>query len=201
MPFDVFFMNSDSDRIIFESLRIVDEHDFFWNAQTVGSVTGPLYLYLISLPLVVSRNIYSPVVFVVVLNIIAVFLCYRLGKDYFGKTVGIISALLFATFPYSVLNFRGNLYNIYILPIFVLVFFHCFLSLIVRKRSIYIVPSFVVLWLSTQIHSIMFCFFPMAIATLLITRPGIKFVYILFTCLIVVMCCVQGFEGLPDFSE
>ena len=198
-PLDIFFINSDSDRLIFESLRIVDDHDFFWHALTVGSITGPLYLYLLSIPLFLYRNIHSPVLFFALLNIFSIFLCYRIGEDFFKKGTGFIFALLFAVFPTSVFCFRGNLYNTFIIPVFVLSFYYLFMSMITERKSIYIIPSFVIIWFSTQIHSMMICFFPIAIITLMMTRPGIRISHILIGCTILFPCFILGSEGLTDF--
>ena len=73
---------------------------------SMGIDNFPLTLYLMALPIRLWRDPLAAVLFTMLLNTLAVWGCYTFGKIYFGERVGLITALLFAVSPWSVLYAR-----------------------------------------------------------------------------------------------
>ncbi len=75
-------------------------------AASVGPDNLPLNLYLMALPIRLWDDPLAAVLFAMLLNWLAVWGCYALGKLYFGTEIGLIAALLFAVNPWAVLYAR-----------------------------------------------------------------------------------------------
>lgn len=73
---------------------------------SMGIANFPLTLYLMALPIRLWPDPLAAVLFTMLLNALAVWGCYMLGKAYFGTRVGLIAALLFAVNPWAVLYAR-----------------------------------------------------------------------------------------------
>ena len=170
---DVVIVNGDSDRMIFESLRITEKNELLLSGKEVASITGPFFSYLLLLPLLLYEDIHGVIVFFAILNIAAVYVCYRIGADFFSRAAGIIGALLFTVFPFSTFIFRGNLLNSHILPLFVSLFYYFLLLFVVKKKRIMVIPALFMLFLTTQIHSTL-CFLPLFLIGFVVSKPGFR---------------------------
>lgn len=180
-----------SDRFIFESLRIVENIDFF-PSTSVGYVAMPIYLYLIAFALFLHKSLLSVVLFFTLLNILSIFVCYKIGKEFFSREAGIIASLLFAVFPYSVIALRGTLLNAYILPVFLSLFFYYLLALIYNKQPYAIFPTLLFLLLATQVHSLAVFFLPLLMIILLFawTDKRKKYIFITLTVLFLALLLI-----------
>ena len=71
---------------------------------------GPLYYYMLAAPLLFAKDsINNPIIIISIialLNVFAVFLLYKLGKDFFSEKVGLIAAALLALSPWDILYSR-----------------------------------------------------------------------------------------------
>jgi len=72
----------------------------------VGLPKPALSVYLYALPLALWPNPLSATLFTGALNVLAVALCWWLGRRYWGASAGLCAALLFATAPWAVLYSR-----------------------------------------------------------------------------------------------
>jgi hypothetical protein len=77
--------------------------------SSTGFRNPPLTVYLISLPLRVSRDPLALTGFVVALNLLAVLGAFWLGRRYWSMAAGLLAALLFAVSPWAVQHSRGVL--------------------------------------------------------------------------------------------
>lgn len=85
-----------------------------------GMYLGPLYYYLIAIPLLLANfSPVGPAIFVAILGIITIWLVYFIGKEWFGEKAGLISALLFAISP-TVIVYSRSSWNPNIMPFFAL---------------------------------------------------------------------------------
>lgn len=93
------------------AMDIVRGH--LWGAQPHGSVGGhpAVYLYVMALPYLFTRNFMAVVTFRVLLDVVAVGLCGLIGMRYFNLRVGLIAALLFAVGPWAI-QFARNLWPV-----------------------------------------------------------------------------------------
>ncbi len=77
--------------------------------SSTGFRNPPLAVYLMSLPIALSRDPLVLTGFVVVLNLLAVLGAFWLGRRYWSMAVGLLAALLFAVSPWAVQHARGVL--------------------------------------------------------------------------------------------
>jgi 4-amino-4-deoxy-L-arabinose transferase-like glycosyltransferase len=89
-----------------------------WGVQPHGSVAShpAAYLYLMALPLLVTKNFMAIVAVRVLLDVAAVALTFLIGARYFNPStgsgrVGLIAALLFAVAPWAI-QFARNLWPV-----------------------------------------------------------------------------------------
>jgi len=134
---------------------------------------GPLYFYLLAIPFAVSSNPAVAAAFLSALNLIAVYLTYRLGLTFFSREVGLIAAALFAVYPAAVMNGRG-LWNLPPLPLITMLFFWSLYRLVVHQRSIMVVPAMAALACLTQFHLSTVAFFVVLVLALLLYRPPLR---------------------------
>ena len=73
-------------------------------------------------------------VFAALANVLAVFVCYRLARDYFGATVALCASALFAVFPLAVITSRV-LWNPALVPLFTTLFMRALFAVVVDGRS------------------------------------------------------------------
>lgn len=101
---------------------------FFIGPQTsIGNMyLGPWFYYLISPALLISNfNPVGPAVFIALLNILTIYVLYFVGNKWFSKSVGLISAFLFAISP-VVIKYSNFIWNPNIMPLFSLLFIYFF---------------------------------------------------------------------------
>ena len=112
---------------------------------------GPLYFYLIAPPFAITHDPIAGFVFVALVNVLAVFLCYRFAHLYFGTPVALVASALFAVFPLGVFSSRV-LWNPALVPLFTLLFMRALFAVVVAGRSRAIIGLFASLAILTQIH-------------------------------------------------
>ncbi|RME37161.1 MAG: hypothetical protein D6793_04645 [Thermoflexia bacterium] len=100
--------------------------------SSIGMANLPLTLYLTAIPLRIWSDPVAAVVFIGLLNGLAVAACYWLGKDYFTPNVGRIAAFLFAVNPWAVLLARKIWPKT--LPLVTVAFIAALLATFVRQR-------------------------------------------------------------------
>lgn len=108
-------------------VRIVRDLITKGNLVFIGPMTsignmylGPLYYYLIAPALFFSNlNPVGPAVMVALLSVLTVTLTWFVGRKWFGKVAGLISALLFAISPVAIIYARSS-WNPNPMPLFAL---------------------------------------------------------------------------------
>jgi 4-amino-4-deoxy-L-arabinose transferase-like glycosyltransferase len=100
----------------------------------------PLTPYLMAIPLRLWSDPVAAILFVGLLNGLAVLACYALGRAYFGRAVGLLAAFLFAVSPWAALYGRKIWPRD--LPLVVLGFFAALLATFVRGRPWALVGAF-----------------------------------------------------------
>ncbi|HLC72271.1 MAG TPA: glycosyltransferase family 39 protein [Candidatus Nanoarchaeia archaeon] len=135
---------------------------------------GPLMYYMIAGSLLLAPSKYwyplMPSILVMILNLIAVWLCYRFGKEFFNEFVGLSAAALFAFSPWFVLHVSSYASNPNYLPPFIMAFVYFLAKVIVKREDKFLLPSFIALALATQLHLSSLMLFPFLLATLLMWR-------------------------------
>ncbi len=81
---------------------------------------GPLYYYMMAPALLIANfSPVGPAVQIALLGVVTVFFVWLAGREWFGKTAGLISAGLYAISP-TVINFSRSSWNPNIMPFFAL---------------------------------------------------------------------------------
>ncbi len=104
---------------------------------SMGIDNFPLTLYLMALPIRLWPDPLAAVLFTMLLNAVAVWGCYALGKAYFGTPAGLIAALLFAVNPWAVLYARKIWCQN--MPWATLIFFAALFAVFVKGRRWFLV--------------------------------------------------------------
>jgi hypothetical protein len=87
-------------------------------ASVGGFFLGPLYYYMMVIPLLLSNfDPVGPAVMVALLSIATTWLCYSFGKRYFSTYVGLIAATLYAVSS-LVIEYSRSSWNPNVLPFF-----------------------------------------------------------------------------------
>lgn len=101
--------------------------------STGNMYLGPLYYYLITPALFLAQmNPLGPVVFIALTGVFTCWLLYYFGKDWFGKRVGLIAALMYAILPLPV-SFTRNSWNPNLAPLFALLIIWSLVQILEKK--------------------------------------------------------------------
>lgn len=114
---------------------------FFIGPQTsIGNMyLGPWFYYLISPALLISNfNPIGPAIFIALLNILTIYMLFFVGNKWFSKSVGLISAFLFAISP-VVIKYSNFIWNPNIMPLFSLLFVYFFFESFNSKKFHYFI--------------------------------------------------------------
>lgn len=143
---------------------------------SIGPYNSPLFVYLMAIPLAISRDPVLATGFVALLNVVALILGFWFTREYFGARVALLSSLLFATSPWAVV-FSRKIWNPDVLPLFTILFFASLFSVAVHRRSGHVALAILSLALLVQIHMVSVSFVPLLILVLLFcpTRHRIRY--------------------------
>ena len=134
--------------------------------SSIGVRNPALGVYVISLPVLVSRDPAVLAGFVVLLNVTGVFGTYWLGRRYWGAGVGLLAALLFAVSPWAIQHSRGILGQDLLIPGGVLFFVFVF-AWVVDDKLWALSAAIVTAMALLQIHLAALAFLPI-LAVLLV---------------------------------
>jgi hypothetical protein len=137
-----------------------------------GMANLPLMLYLTAIPLHLWQDPVAVVLFVGLLNGMAVLACYALGRAYFGRAVGLMASFLFAVSPWAVLY--GRKIWSQNLPLVTLGFFAALCATFVRGKRWALVGAFVGLAALIGLHLGGLAFIPVLLIPMLLYRKQVS---------------------------
>ncbi|MBI2304977.1 MAG: hypothetical protein HYU86_09580 [Chloroflexi bacterium] len=117
----------------------------FGTRTSLGTFNGAFSLYLMTVPLLISR---SPVVasaFVALLNILALIVCYRFTRRYFGLWEAVVATFLYGVSFWAVYYSRWLVMEA-AMPLFTILFVESLFAAVVGGRSWALTMAF--LWLA-----------------------------------------------------
>jgi len=172
-----------------------------------GMAHLPLTLYLLAVPLRLWRDPLALVLFTGLLNGLAVWACYGLGRAYFGRSVGLLAAFLFAVSPWAVVY--GRKIWSQNLPLVTLGFFAALLAAVARGKPWALVGAFVGLAALIGLHLGGLAFIPiLAIAVLLYRKQVTRWPFLVGLALFllalspyVVHDALHGWSNLRDLTR
>src|SRR5258708_30557653 len=70
---------------------------------------GPLYYYLMALPLLLANfSPVGPAIFIALLGVATIFLVWYIAREWFGKYAAIVSSLLYGVAPVVIIYSRSS---------------------------------------------------------------------------------------------
>jgi hypothetical protein len=168
-------------------------------------VLGPLYYYLLAVPFGLSQDPTVAIFFISVLNLVSVYLSYRLGKEFFSGTVGLVAAALYAVFPMATISTK-SLWNPGFIPFFTIVFFYGLFRFLVAGRPWGLTLALVALGCLLQVHLSGLALLLLLGLALVLFRPSLPWRQALVGCILVlglfssylVFEANRGFQGVSD---
>lgn len=113
---------------------------------------GPIYYYLIA-PFLwfFNYNPVGPAVFVALIGVATVFLLYKVGKDFFGTTAGLVAAFLYAVSPLIIAYSRSS-WNPNPLPFISLSCLYFLYKGVSAKRTMFFIFAGILLGIAMQLQ-------------------------------------------------
>ena len=131
--------------------RVLDGHlQTVGLESSVGAANGPLFVYVVALPLAVSDDPLVATGFVAVLATAAVALTYVVLRPRFGALAALAATALFATGPWAVLYGR-KIWSLDILPLFTVLLLWSLFAVLERRRAVAVAFVPVLLCLAVQL--------------------------------------------------
>ena len=139
---------------------------------SVGLPKSPLSIYLYALPFLFSPNPLGATLFTGVLNTGAVFLCWWLGRRYWGRTAGLCAALLFAASPWAVF-FSRKIWEPDLLPLFTTAWMLVGLLAFIEGRRWALTVHLILLAVLVQLHYSALVLVPLTVLMLILYRKRV----------------------------
>jgi len=167
----------------------------------------PLTLYLTAIPLRLWQDPVAVVLFVGLLNGLAVLACYGLGRAYFGRAVGLVASFLFTVSPWAVMY--GRKIWCRTLPLVTLGFFAALFATFVRRRPWALVGAFVGLAALVGLQLEGIAFIPLLFILILLYRKQVAlgpllvglFLFALLVSPYVIDDALRGWSSLRYFLD
>jgi len=135
-----------------------------------GRAPGPFLYWLQLIPMVFSTDPYALFYFIGVLNLVALYFCYRFGVKYLGFTAGVISLGLFTAFPLATMGLR-YLWNPALLFPFVVITLYCLVAPLKKPRPLYLYTVVIAIPIAISCHISALYLIPITIIFYIIFRP------------------------------
>lgn len=132
--------------------------------------TSVLGFIIIAPALLISNfNPVGPAIFIALINIATIILIYFVGQKWFNRSVGLISAFLFAISP-VVIKYSNFIWNPNIMPFFALLFIYFFFEAIFKNRYKFFIYAAIAFIMVINSHYLGLAILPL---------PGIYWLFLL----------------------
>lgn len=135
---------------------------------------GPFYYYFLAIPYFLGAGNYKiAIIFFSVIGTLNIYLLYRVGREYFGERIGLVSAALYS-FSFYMITVDNFPWNAYSLPLFILLSLFS-ISQINKGKSAYVILLGVSTGLAIQLHGTAFILLPLIFLLLAYKKISIKY--------------------------
>ncbi|GAB4317665.1 MAG: hypothetical protein Kow0059_10830 [Candidatus Sumerlaeia bacterium] len=138
-----------------------------------GRLPGPWMYWIQLLPMCISINPRSLLYFIGVLNLAAVYLCYRMGARFFSPAAGAAAMGLFAAFPMASVGLR-YLWNPTLMFPFTAATLYALAAAADRPRPFWLYVAAVSIPIATNCHISGLYLFAIVLSFIIIFRPGFQ---------------------------
>ena len=149
-------------------------------SSSVGLYNPPFFHYLLSLPLILSKNPIFASSFISLLNTLAILICYLLLKKISSFKTALLGTLFYAVNPWVILYSR-HIWHQNALPFFVLIFIYGLVSLIKNKNGAYLILATAGLSFALQLHQSTLPLTLLLIFVIFWQKKNIKFIHLLLS--------------------
>jgi len=160
----------DEGRDVLVVKRMIVDHKLTLLGPTAslgGFFLGPIYYYfMVPFLWLWKLNPTGPAVMVAIAGIATVYLVYRMGRDFFGKRVGIAAASLYALSPLVIAHARSS-WNPNLVPFFSALFIYILWAIVVRDRWKWVFYAGICFGIGLQLHYLFVFLLPVAVVWLL----------------------------------
>jgi 4-amino-4-deoxy-L-arabinose transferase-like glycosyltransferase len=120
-------------------------------ALSTINLVGPLYYYLLAFSYGLSPDPTVGTALISLLNLLSVYLTYRLGTEMFGEPVGLVAAALYAVFPMAIFSSKA-LWNPGFIPFFAVLFLWTLWRFVVGRQPWTLAAAIFLLSVLLQMH-------------------------------------------------
>ena len=139
---------------------------------------GPLYFYLLAIPLSISGDPVAGIILVAAFHVAALLALYRFAREFFGPGVALYASAFFAVFPLTAFSSR-LVWHAGLLPPLVVLYIHALYRLIIRGQSTAVVALLALLAVLTQLHLASIALGGVALVAVVMFRPQLRIVHVL----------------------
>ncbi len=141
------------DVIIVRRLLVEGHPPLIGPGTSIGNMyLGPIYYYMMAPALLLANfSPIGPAVEIALLGIITIFFVWFVGKEWFGKTTAIVSALLYAISP-TVIIYSKSSWNPNIMPFFALLAIYSIYRVWQKKEYWWVIITGIAFAFSLQSH-------------------------------------------------
>jgi hypothetical protein len=139
---------------------------------------GPLYFYVLAIPLSITRDPVAGIAFVAAFHLAALLALYRFAREFFGSGVALYASALFAVFPLTAFSSR-LVWHAGLLPPLVVLYMHALYRLIIRGESTAVIALFALLAVLSQLHLASIALGGVALGAVVLFRPRLRIVHVL----------------------
>ncbi len=118
---------------------------------TTGIHEPPIFIYLLAIQYLISKNPVMAAAFIAILNVFAIFLLYSFIKKFYNRTAAIIASALYAVNPWQIL-FSRKIWSQDLLPLFAIIFIYFLYNAIYDKNKLHLIYALITLGLLIQTH-------------------------------------------------
>ena len=145
--------------------------------SSTGIPEPPIFMYLLSIPLVFSDDAVFVTGYIALINVFGVVLCFVLVRRFVSRSAAMIAAALYAVSPWQVL-FSRKIWTQNLLTPFVLLFLLLLFESVYRKRPNLIIFALGLLAIILQLHLSAIYLVPFTFLFLIWHRKNISLQYI-----------------------
>lgn len=167
------YFNEFAERDWYRTYEILHGEKFHLSGSELsqgGRLPNPYLYWLQLIPMIISSDPYSLFYFIGILNLIALYFCYRFGAKFFGYTAGVISLGLFTAFPLSTMCLR-YLWNPTLMFPFIIIPIYCLVSSLQQPKLRYLIITAISIPIAISCHISGVYLIILSILFLLIFKP------------------------------
>lgn len=152
------------DALMIKRILITGDIPLLGPPTSIGNMyLGPLYYYMMSVPMsIFYLNPVAAAGMVALIGTLTVALVYYLGKSWFGRLSGLLSAFLYAISPVNIIYSRSS-WNPNPAPFFTLLFIFSFYQIYKRGNFLWLILTGVSLAFAVQMHYLALILVPIAV--------------------------------------